>query len=84
MVDIHYVIYYCNGEDPNNAIIEFIDMLKDFKNTSEYHLLDKKYKKEIEKIIKEWSNYNSEDVKSPEIYVSKMEDIKKKFLNFLK
>ena len=83
MHTLEYLIYYNDENSPNYAISSFIDLLNNFKETSEYQLLDKKHKKEINNIIDEWSNLDSRDVNSPEVYVSKMEDIKRKFLNFL-
>ena len=80
---LEYFIYYNDENSPNYAISSFIDLLNNFKETSEYQLLDIKHKKEINKLLKEWSNYNSKDIGSPEVFISKMEDIKRKFLNFL-
>ena len=83
MHTLEYFIYYNDENSPNYAISSFIDLLNNFKETSEYQLLDKKHKKEINNIIDEWSNFDSSDVNSPSVYVSKMEDIKRKFINFL-
>lgn len=80
---VDYIVYYKSEESPNKAILEFIELLNNFKETSDYQLLNKKHKKEINKLINKWSNYDSNDVNSPEVYVSKMEGIKRKFLNFL-
>lgn len=80
---LEYLIYYNDENSPNYAISSFIDLLNNFKETSEYQLLDKKHKKEINKLINEWLNYDSKEVNSPEVYISKMRDIKRKFLNFL-
>ena len=83
MHTLEYLIYYNDENSPNYAISSFIDLLNNFKETSEYQLLDKKHKKEINKLINEWLNYDSKEVNSPEVYISKMRDIKRKFLNFL-
>ena len=80
---LDYLIYYNNEESPNNAISGFVDLLKKFKKKPEYQSLNQKHKKEINKMIGEWSNYDSKDVCSPEAYISKMEEIRTKFLNFL-
>ena len=80
---IDYFIYYNGEKSPNYAISSFIDLLNDFKEKPEYQLLNKKHKKEINHLIDEWENYDSNDICSPEIYISKMEYIKRKFLNFL-
>lgn len=83
VVPLEYYIYYGRNNPQNNAILNFIKILNDFKETSEYQLLDKKYKKQINKIIKEWSNFSSDDVNSPEIYIEKLKDIKRTFVDFL-
>lgn len=82
-ITLEYFIYYLQDKPQNNAILNFIKLLNDFKETYEYQLLDKKYKNEIEKIINEWSNFSSEDVNSPEVYVLKLKNIKRKFVDFL-
>ena len=82
VVPLEYYIYYGRNNPQNNAILNFIKILNDFKETSEYQLLDKKYKKQINKIIKEWSNFSSDDVNSPEIYIEKLKDIKRTFVDF--
>ena len=80
---IDYFIYYNGEKSPNYAISSFIDLLNDFKEKPEYQLLNKKHKKEINHLIDEWENYDSNDICSPEIYISKIKYIKRKFLNFL-
>lgn len=80
---LEYFIYYYDENSPNYAISSFIDLLNNFKDTPEYQLLNKKQKKEINNLIDEWSNFDSNDVNSPRVYISKMENIKRKFLNFL-
>lgn len=81
---IEYIIYYSQDKPQNYTIQKFIELLNDFKETTDYLLLDKKYKKQINKIIGEWSNYSSEDVNSPDIYISKLKDIKRTFVCFIK
>lgn len=83
VVPLEYFIYYGGGNPQNNVVLNFIKLLNDFKETSEYQLLDNKYKHEINKIINEWSNFSSEEVSSPEIYISRLKDIKRTFVDYL-
>ncbi|WP_304103902.1 hypothetical protein [Methanobrevibacter ruminantium] len=82
-IPLEYLLYYGEHNSQNHVILSFIKLLNDFKETSEYQFLDKKHKKEINKIIDEWSNFSSEDVSSPEIYIAKLKDIKRTFVDYL-
>lgn len=81
---VEYLSYYASNKPQNITIENFIKILNDFKETTDYQLLNKKYKKQINKIIEEWSNYSSDDVNSPDIYISKLKDIKRTFVGFIK
>ena len=83
MVPLEYFLYYGEANFQNNVILNFINLLNDFKETSWYQFLDRKHKNEINKIIGEWSDYSSDDVNSPEIYILKLKDIKRTFDDFL-
>lgn len=80
---LEYFIYYVSDKPQNNAILDFIKLLNDFKETSEYQFLDKKHKNEINNIIEVWSSFSSEDVSSPEIYILKLKDIRRTFVDYL-
>lgn len=80
---LEYFIYYGAYKSQNNVIWNFIEILNEFKETSEYQILDKKYKNQINKILVEWSNFSSDDVNSPGEYISKLKDIKRTFVGFL-
>ncbi|WP_304094560.1 hypothetical protein, partial [Methanobrevibacter ruminantium] len=80
---LEYFIYYVSDKPQNNAILDFIKLLNDFKETSEYQFLGKKHKNEINNIIEVWSNFSSEDVSSPEIYIAKLKDIRRTFVDYL-
>ena len=83
VVPLEYFLYYGEANFQNNVILNFINLLNDFKETSGYQFLDRKHKNEINKIIGEWSDYSSDDVNSPEIYILKLKDIKRTFVDFL-
>ena len=82
-VPLEYLLYYGEVNSQNHVILNFIKLLNDFKETSEYQFLDKKHKNEINNIIDEWSKFSSKDVSSPEIYISKLKDIKRTFVDYL-
>lgn len=82
-VPLEYLLYYGGDNSQNYVILNFIKLLNDFKETSEYQFLDNKHKNEINNIIDEWSKFSSKDVSSPEIYISKLKDIKRTFVDYL-
>ena len=51
VVPLEYYLHYGEHNSQNHVILNFIKLLNDFKETSEYQFLDKKHKKEIIKII---------------------------------
>lgn len=83
VVPLEYLVYYGGDKLQNYTILNFIKLLNDFKETSEYQFLDNNHKDEINKLIYEWSNFSSDDVNSPEVYIRKLKDIKRTFVDFL-